>query len=440
MRDWHRRTMKHFSFGNLRLGVLLLIGVFAPAGPARADQAIKDSGQAAAKCVSVSGILLEKQAASPWKPVTTGTELRSGTTLVGLPRAELVSASGGVLVRLLADIGQRGPLPVLEAGLKLHDPVGADLDITCERGLIVLENHKQSGEAKVRLHVRGDTWTLLLQTAGTKVGLEIFGRHPPGLPAVLDAKTDVPTTDVVLLVVKGQAFLDTGSEGLGLHAPPGVASAHWDSVVRRFTFERLDKLPENLIRPLNDRESKIFEATAADAAKLAHGDLTSGLQDLLQSKSRAARFVGLTLAGAVDDLHLVAGALMTSNDAATRDQAILVLRNWLGREPGQAQKLYARLVANKKLTPVQARDVLHLLFGFNAEERGNPDTYSVLLMYLAHKNQAIRALAYWHLVRLAPAGKDIRFDAAAPEAQRREALQRWHTLIPEGRLPPRPKT
>lgn len=432
--------MKHSSRRNTWLGCLLIIAVFGIATSSRGGQPSKDSGRTAAKCVSINGILLEKRDGGAWKSVQAGAELPSGTTLVGLPRAELVSASGGVLIHLLADIGQRGPLPVLESGLKLHDAAGADADITCERGLIVLENQKKDGEAKVRLRVRGATWTLLLQTPGTKVGLEIFSRHPPGLPAVLDDKTDIPTTDVLMLVVKGQAFLDTGSEGLGMHAPPGIARAHWDSVVRKHTFERLEKLPENLVKPLSERENKMFAETAADATKLTRGDLNKDLQDLIQSASRPARFVGLTLAGAVDDLPLVAGALMKSTDAATRDQAILVLRNWLGREPGQAQKLYARLVANKKLTQVQARDVLHLLFGFDEEERRSPDTYSVLLTYLGHKNQAIRALAYWHLVRLAPAGKGIGFDAAAPEAQRREALRRWHALIPEGRLPPRPKT
>ena len=148
---------------------------------------------------------------------------------------------------------------------------------------------------------------------------------------------------------------------------------------------------------------------------------------------------GLTLAGAVDDLPRVFGALNHAKDAGTRDHAILVLRNWLGREPGQIKRLHSALVESKKLTEVQARNLIHLLLGFSQDERREPDTYALLLAYLANKNQAVRTLAYWHLVRLAPAGKEIAFDAAAPEEQRQEAIRRWQALIPDGRLPPRRK-
>ena len=64
--------------------------------------------------------------------------------------------------------------------------------------------------------------------------------------------------------------------------------------------------------------------------------------------------------------------------------------------------------------------------------RQEPDTYLVLIHYLDHKNQGVRTLAHWHLVRLAPAGKLIPYDAAAPEADRQAAVRRWQALIPEG--------
>jgi hypothetical protein len=224
-----------------------------------------------------------------------------------------------------------------------------------------------------------------------------------------------------------------------MRAPPGVARLHWDSVAREPSFQRLDKLPEMVIQFLEDQQTKMFKDLCADTAKLTQGNLQTGLDGLIKSENRLDRLVGLTLAGAVDDLPRIFGVLMQSADAATRDHAILVLRNWLGREPGQVKKLQNTLLDNKKLTPVQARNLVHLLLGFSAEERGDPDTYAVLLAYLDHKNQAVRTLAHWHLVRLAPAGKDIVFDAAGPEDQRRQAVQRWHALIPEGQLPPRPK-
>src|SRR5205807_1643164 len=118
---------------------------------------------------------------------------------------------------------------------------------------------------KVRLRVRDETWLLTLQTPLTKVGLEIFGRHAPGLPTVINAKMDVPTTDVLLLVLHGSAFLDTGSEGTRLQAPPGLARFHWDSVLHKHTFLRLEKLPDNVVMPLADQEAKSFKELAGAA-------------------------------------------------------------------------------------------------------------------------------------------------------------------------------
>jgi hypothetical protein len=361
----------------------------------------------------------------------------SGTLLVGMPRAELVPNSGAVQLRLLADIGQRGPFPVLEAGVILHDPAGADIDLTVGRGLIVLENVKKSGDATARLRVGDETWLLHMQTPGTKVGLEIFGRHAPGRLKVVDEKTDIPTTDVLMLVVAGKAFLDTGKEGTAMQAPPGVARLHWDNILRQHSYQRLDKLPETVVKPLDDKETKAFQELSAAAGKLAQGDIGKGLDDLIGSANKVDRLTGVTLAGAADDLPRLFHVLMESKDAATRDHAVVVLRSWLGREPGQIKRLETTLLNRKKLTEVQVRNLVHLLVGFNEEERRDPDTYMVLLTHLGHKNQAVRTLAHWHLVRLAPAGKDIAFDAAAPEQQRQQAVERWHALIPEGKLPPR---
>jgi hypothetical protein len=414
----------------------IVAGLLLTAGAAAGDTP-KDSGKPAAKCVAVSGVLLAKQADGAWKSVPAGASVPSGAALVGMPRAELAPGSGDIQLRLLADVGQRGPFPVLEAGVILHDASGADIDLTLGRGLIVLENTKKSGDATARLRVGDETWLLHLQDPGTKVGLEIFGRHAPGRFKTIDEKTDVPTTDVLMLVLAGKAFLDTGKEGTAMQAPPGVARLHWDNVLRQHSYQRLDKLPETIVKPLDDKETKVSQELSAAAAKVTHGDLGKGLDDLIGSANRVDRLAGVTLAGAVDDLPRLFHVLSESKDAATRDHAVVVLRSWLGREPGQIKKLETTLLDRKKLTEVQVRNLLHLLVGFNDEERRDPDTYMVLLTYLGHKNQAVRTLAHWHLVRLAPTGKDIAFDAAATEQQRQQAIERWHALIPEGKLPPR---
>jgi hypothetical protein len=51
----------------------------------------------------------------------------------------------------------------------------------------------------------------------------------------------------------------------------------------------------------------------------------------------------------------------------------------------------------------------------------------------------VRELAHWHLVRLAPIGRDIVFDASASAAVRDKAAKAWKKLIPSGELPKEPK-
>jgi hypothetical protein len=67
-----------------------------------------------------------------------------------------------------------------------------------------------------------------------------------------------------------------------------------------------------------------------------------------------------------------------------------------------------------------------------------PETYETLIAYLRHDKQPVRELAKWHLDRLAPAGRSIPFDAAAPPEEREKAYKEWKKLIPDGKLPPPP--
>ena len=75
-------------------------------------------------------------------------------------------------------------------------------------------------------------------------------------------------------------------------------------------------------------------------------------------------------------------------------------------------------------------DLLHSPF-----DPDKPSTYEALIRLLQHSKLAVRELAHWHLVRLAPAGKEIAYDPAATEEERDKAVKAWKELIPEGQLP-----
>src|SRR5262245_371614 len=123
------------------LGALLLIG-WAAAGPPRGKAGGK-AGAPVARCEAVPGALLERVAGKTWRPVKAGATLRDGSFLVAVPKAVIFSQNGAVKLDMLADIGQRGLLPVLESAVALHASSKADLDFTLDRGLITLTNMKK---------------------------------------------------------------------------------------------------------------------------------------------------------------------------------------------------------------------------------------------------------------------------------------------------------
>jgi hypothetical protein len=144
--------------------------------------------------------------------------------------------------------------------------------------------------------------------------------------------------------------------------------------------------------------------------------------------------------GAIDDLWGLTAALADPFRPDVRDQAVLVLRHWIGRCPGQDQKLYDFLVNVKKFSPGEAETILQLLHSLNDQQLARPEAFELLIEYLNHDLLPVRQLAQWHLYRLVPAarekGKEIEYDAAAPQAERQKAYKKWKELIPEGQLPP----
>jgi hypothetical protein len=242
-----------------------------------------------------------------------------------------------------------------------------------------------------------------------------------------------------VLVLRGYVLLNTGKQSHRLQAPPGAAFLQWDNVDDRTTVEHLDKLPDAVSRELDDKESKVFQAICDCTRYLAERPIDKVLVEWSKSDNKVDRIVGVTVLGAIDRLPALLDALADPKHADVRDHAILVLRHWMGRGPGQVEKLHATLTGEAKYSKVHTRTILQLLFGFDADDRQRPETYELLIALLRHPQLAVRELARWHLVRLAPAGKDIGYDAAGAEAERQRGYERWRQLIPAGRLPPAPR-
>jgi hypothetical protein len=388
---------------------------------------------AAARCQKVNGTLLTR-AGQTWKAVKAGDNVAAGANLVALFEAELTSANKAVAVKLLGDIGMFGPLPVLDTAARLLEPGSADLALNLDHGLVIFTNTKESGTATVALKVHGQDLTVKLKSPGARLGIELYGRHPGGAVNLLK---DNPTAFFFALVGEGDASIGTKDHTHVLTAPPGPAVLRWDSATSQADVVHLDKFPDALKR--NDAEMQQFAKICATAGRFSSQEPTAAAVELLKSDDALNRRVAVTTFGAVDDLPHLLGALGDSQHADARDQAILVLRSWMGHAPGQLKALRGAMLKQKYTLP-QMKETMHLLIGFDESEREHPGVYELLINLLDSRHLGVRELAHWHLVRLAPAGRDIVYDAGAAEADRQQGVERWRKLIPPGELPPRPKT
>ncbi|MGF1579170.1 MAG: hypothetical protein ACFCD0_07385 [Gemmataceae bacterium] len=384
------------------------------------------------KCEKVSGALIRKQAKT-WTAVKVGDAVKADDFVVAMPEAEIVSADGKVKIIMLADIGKLGPYPVLEAGVRFLEPKKANLKIQFDRGLIAFKNTRKKGAASVEIQVRDTTLELNLLKPDTTVAMEIFSRHKPGLPTIIDGKIEDPATFFAMLVVKGELVISSAKASYKLKAPPGPAKLTWDSILEEVQIETLAELPVD-VDPKKKQGTLMFKTICTAACQLNEREINSVLDAFLKSDKKIDQLVGVTALGAIDDLPKLLQAFRTQKNGLVRKHAILVLRNWMGRKPGQVKKLYDALL-KEKYSQAHAKTILQLLFGFSFDDREDPATYDILINYLDHSQLPVRELAHWHLVRLAPLGAVIPYDAAGSKESRVKAYRRWRKLIPEGKIP-----
>jgi hypothetical protein len=407
---------------------ILLVTLIATAAPALAQKK-------AAHCTAVEGALLMAGKAGTWESIAAKSDIGADRLLVAMFGADVSSLNGAVDVKLVADVGQRGPFASLETRVRFHAAKDADLDMSLERGIVVLSNKKKAGSAKVALRIANETFEVVLHDAKSRVGIEVHGRHLPGPPKLKALKDDVPVVTMLLFALQGEAVVATGEKATRLQAPPGAALFLWDSVSRTSEVQRFEKLPD-FAKPFDEKERKLFETMCGYAKEVAGnpGAARKILQEAVGSPNPLQRKTAVVAMGALDDLNGLLDALGDAKHADVRDTAVLVARHWVGRDQGQSHQWYD-FVVKQGYTPTQAKNMLHLLNGIAEEKRRQPATYDILIQGLNHSKAPMRELARWHLVRLVHGGDKIAYDAAAPEAQRLQAIAEWRRLVPEGELP-----
>jgi hypothetical protein len=427
----------------LSLAVVLLTAAPASRLSAQAPAAGRQPGTVG-KLASPRGTLFYRETPqAEWQVLDPGTEIPAGGLLVGLPGAVVTSKNGAVALEFQTDFDS--PLPVLECALTLHVNPACDLDFTLERGRVDITNRKDKGAAQVLLHSHGRTWQITLAEPGASIAAEGYSVWPRGSRFVKEpGPKDVPHASMLFLVLNGQVELAFAGTTHRLTAPPGPALIQWDE---EFGMDRgpqiLKELPPWATRAGQHRSPEELAKYKAARERFirvaADKGVGAALDELLHSDEPVERRVGVIAGGALDDLPRLAAFFQATKRADLLDTAVLVLRHWIGREPGQDQKLYHRLVEKRGFTPLQAESMLQLLHGFNEQELAQPETYELLIDYLTDSRLAIRALAYWNLVRLVPAGRDIAYDPTDDKEVLKRAQEEWRKLVPVGQMPPAPK-
>jgi hypothetical protein len=426
-----------------RPAALLSFFLLAGTVPAVETQADKPADRVAVgKCVTATGSMLRREAPDrPWQVVKEGETLYSGDLLIGLPGAVLDARDGAVRLTFLSDLGGITPLPIVETALTLHPAKDVDLDFTLDRGRVEFSSRTPKGKAKAIARVREGRPEITLEP-GASCMLEVFGRWPAGVPFKKKAGPDhAPTLHLIFVVTNGEITLKLQRHTLAMKAPPGPAMIEWDSVHGGDPSPRkLDQLPAWAVVDDGSELAKKRRAIIDEfRQQLTRRPIGDHLNESATSDDPLRRRMAVNAMGALDDLERLGTTLATTKHPDVLENAILAMRHWIGRGPGQDQKLYEGLVKVKGHTPVDAEAIVQLLHSFGEAEVVRPELYETLIDYLGHEKLPIRTLAHWHLVRLAPAGRKIGYDPLASKEARAKAITEWQKLIPPGKLPPDPK-
>jgi len=414
-------------------GIWLLSAIVLPCSTARAQER-----ETVGTCLTNQPALLRRtNPDGPWQFVKDKDAIHAGDLLLGGGGPTVVSANGAVALSLTGDLSATSSFPVIETAVVLHSSKEADLDISLERGAVAVTNRKESGAAVARFRFADRSGEIVLKAPGTKAVVEVYGRWPPGSRFSKTPKPGAgPAMGLAVLIVKGEAELRGKTKHFMMTAPPGpsllVAPYLSDDTA---TPRHLDALPPWAGETEGEREKTIKAALVKLREHATAKSIGEALDEFAASDEVGMRRLAVLLMGALDDLPRLGQTLRNTKHLDVWENGILALRHFLGRGPGQDTKLYKGLTEVAKYPPAEAQIFIDLLHGFSDEQLTQPETYELLSDYLHSDRPSIRALAYWHLVRLVPDGKKIAFNPLAAKEEREAGVKEWSKLVPAGKVP-----
>lgn len=399
-----------------------------------------------ARCLGKDGSLLVLgQGSSTWKSAKHEEELFAGDLILSGAGTTIESIDKSVKLTFRGDIAGSSPLPIRETAIiLLPKKEGFDFSVDFERGRIELTNTKEKGSVTCQVSLFGDEehGQVKLIEPGSACSMEELGRWPKGTHFNPMAKDEVkPVYELIYVALKGTSEVSDHGVTHFMSAPPGPAMLSWNSADGSPPIKtKLEKLPEWTLPP--QLSNPIVRDRLGSVQKfrdqfLAGKPLPEVLSGMAASESESDRFIAINMILATDQLELFFKVLLSTKQNDVIENGIIGLRHWIGRKPGQDLKLYDFVMGSRHYTKKQAEIFVDLLHSFGDDELKEPETYEALIDYLSSDKASIRGLANWHLHRLVPKGRDIKFDPIGSEAERKEAIAKWKKLVPKGTVPSR---
>jgi hypothetical protein len=402
-----------------------------------------------------------------WRRLAPADAVYTSDTLMSLPGyASEVRLNSGVrlVLRGLVPEFWRDPVQVglLETAIVLHQTADFDADLTLDRGRLYITNTKGSGPASVRLRFGKDgaeVWDITLHEPETEVGIDL----PKTFVKDVADEGVGPKMRLFFQVLRGRAGARLNKE-LVTHAnllpPPGAGFFEWDNYRGDIKGPQAIANKEASERIWKKSPPTKMENAQADAMIVATRDLNKRLSTteppapvldkLLEAEGTApaTRRLAIYAMAGLDDVRGLLEALGDEHEdrTADRDAAVVALRRWLARDPGQARRLYAPKEQTgilrtdalaRTYSPKEARTIAELLT-YGGEEGQAKETYELLATHLRSSKVAIAELAYYHLRLLAYPVKLPAFNAAWPQDQRKKVSDKVFEMVDRRELPPPP--
>jgi hypothetical protein len=397
------------------------------------------------KLVSLPGTVFQRsKPGEDWQVVPAKGDVYAGYLLLGLPGAAIETGMGDLRLKFLGDLDRNSPNAIFEPAVVLRAGKDRTVEVELDRGRIDLTNIKKEGKVHVGLRFRDHKWQATLESPETSILLELYGRWAKGTRfTTKPGPKDVPSADLTLVVRLGTVEVEHEMCLHAMSAPPGPALLHWESGdAHPEAPQKLDKLPVWASETYTSERAKRIQATlAAFRQDVLKSPPLEVLREYSKSEDAAKRSLAVVFMGAMDDKAGLGDVLTSTRYLDTWDLAVVVTRHWLGRRAGQDQLLYHYLVEKRGAKPAQAETTLQLMHSFSDEDLAQPEVYRMLVRYLDNDRLGIRGLAFWHLVRLVPDGREFHFDPLASKDERDKAIAQWKKLVEDkiakGELPPK---